>query len=144
MCCSRRIQRVELDPNNIAVRGRDGKLDTLGAFAKGEIVCALRGHPACVQDLCRSLHDERSLFLRKREFLENDIPRVRDGVGRWRGRGEEEGGWGAGEGWAAGACRIKCGGLLIARKRAWWGVGGCEMRGGLLQGLFWSPARFFL
>ena len=86
MCCSRRIQRVELDPNNIAVRGRDGKLDTLGAFAKGEIVCALRGHPACVQDLCRSLHDERSLFLRKREFLENDIPRVRDGVGRWRGR----------------------------------------------------------
>ncbi|CAN0268831.1 unnamed protein product, partial [Laminaria digitata] len=78
MCCPRRIHRIELDPNNIAVRGRDGKLDTLGAFAKGDIVLALRGHPACVQDLCRSLHEERSLFLKKREFLENDIPRVRE------------------------------------------------------------------
>lgn len=65
-----------MDPNNEAPVGKDGRQDPLGVFARGELVSALRGHPACVQDLCRRVHDERSLFLRKRELLEIDIPEV--------------------------------------------------------------------
>lgn len=107
MCCPRKIQRVELDPQSIAARGRDGKFDTLGAFAKGEIVRALRGHPACVRDLCRSLHEERSLFLRKKEFLETDIPRVRGWVGGCARGGEGwEGGVGAVCVWGVGGWRV--------------------------------------
>ena len=77
MCCSRRLQIREMDPNNEAEVNPDGKLDTLGAFAKGEIVQALRGHPACVEDLCRRVHDDNSLLVRKQTLLDRDIPEVR-------------------------------------------------------------------
>lgn len=66
-----------MDPNNEAETMKDGKLDTLGVFAKGDIIRALRGHPSCVEDLCRLVHEENSLLVRKQFILDNDIPKVR-------------------------------------------------------------------
>lgn len=77
MCCPRRLQIREMDPNNEAETMTDGKLDTLGVFAKGDIIRALRGHPSCVEDLCRLVHEENSLLVRKQSILDNDIPKVR-------------------------------------------------------------------
>lgn len=74
-----------MDPHREAVVGQDGKRDTMGAFAKSELVNALRGHPACVQDLCRLVHEERSLFLRKERLLNIDIPKVSEAATRVAG-----------------------------------------------------------
>lgn len=73
MCCSRRLNVVELNPNN--------EDDSYGAFAKSDIVLALRGHPGYVQDLCRCplVHEERGLLLHRTELLEKVIPEVRKG-----------------------------------------------------------------
>lgn len=77
MCCPRKLLKLEMDPSNKAVIGKDGKSDTLGVFAESDLIRALQGHPACVQDLCHFVHDERSLFLRNKELLETILPRVR-------------------------------------------------------------------
>ncbi|CAM9781667.1 unnamed protein product, partial [Scytosiphon promiscuus] len=78
MCCSRSLSVFEIDPNDEAITGPDGKRDRFGAFARSDIVRALRGHPACVQDLCRCrrVHEERGLFLYRKELLEDDIPKL--------------------------------------------------------------------
>lgn len=70
MCCSRRLNVVELNPNN--------EDDSYGAFAGSDIVLALRGHPGCVQDLCRCplVHEERGLLLHRKVLLEKIIPEV--------------------------------------------------------------------
>lgn len=73
MCCSRKLSVVELNPNN--------EEDAYGAFAKSDMVLALRGHPGCVQDLCRCprVHEERGLLRHRKELLEEIIPEVRRG-----------------------------------------------------------------
>ncbi len=95
MCCSRNLTYVDMDPNNEAVVGSDGKPDTYGAFAKSDIVLALRGHPGCVQDLCRCprVHEERGLLLHRKELLEKDIPEVRGGGEGRRGGGGRLASW---------------------------------------------------
>ena len=80
MCCSRRLNVVELNPQS--------EEDSYGAFAKSDIVVALRGHPGCVQDLCRCplVHEERGLLLHRTDLLEKVIPEVRlagTGVVEW-------------------------------------------------------------
>lgn len=87
-CCPRKLETLEMDPHREALMGKDGRQDTVGAFAKSELVNALRGHPACVQDLCRLVHEERSLFLLKERLLEVEIPKVSETtrVGTARGR----------------------------------------------------------
>lgn len=86
-CCPRKLETLEMDPNREALVGTDGRQDTVGAFAKSELVNALRGHPGCVQDLCRLVHEERSLFLHKERLLKVDVPKVGEtphvGIGRW-------------------------------------------------------------
>lgn len=69
-----------MDPNNEAVVDVDGRADMMSVFARSDIVRSLEGHPACVQDLCRCVHEERSLFLRRKELLEEDIPEVNEGI----------------------------------------------------------------
>lgn len=73
MCCSRKLNVVELNPNK--------EEDSYGAFAKSDIVLALKGHPGCVQDLCRCplVHEERGLLLHRKKLLDSVIPEVRRG-----------------------------------------------------------------
>eukprot|EP00752_Nemacystus_decipiens_P010689 g9520.t1 len=70
MCCSRKLNVVELNPKN--------EDDSYGAFSKSDIVLALRGHPGCVQDLCRCplVHEERGLLLHRQTLLERVIPEL--------------------------------------------------------------------
>lgn len=71
MCCSRKLHVKEVNPNN--------EEDSYGAFARSDIVLALRGHPGCVQDLCRCplVHEERGLLLHRKDLLGKVIPEVR-------------------------------------------------------------------
>lgn len=86
MCCSRNLSVCEMGPSKPeAFTGTEGKPDSYESFAKSEIVLALRGHPGCVQDLCKCthVHEEKGLIVHREKLLREDIPKVRKkGFGR--------------------------------------------------------------
>ncbi|CAM9582211.1 unnamed protein product, partial [Ectocarpus sp. 4 AP-2014] len=81
MCCSRNLSVCEMGPSKPEPFTRtEGKADSYESFAKSDIVLALRGHPGCVQDLCRCprVHEEKGLIVHREKLLREDIPKLQE------------------------------------------------------------------
>lgn len=78
-CCPRKLEPIEMDPRREAPLTSTGEPDsnkTMDAFSRNDIIRALKGHPSCVEDLCAEVSEERSLILRREDFLKRIIPEV--------------------------------------------------------------------